>query len=117
MTPFDEYLSEISQIDRAEFERVCNLVRRLVPEAEEGWSYGIPTFKYKGKPLLGFRAAKKHLSIFPYGKAPIEALQVELSGFSLSSGTIRFTPQKPLPDSVLEKLIRFKQREIDERSD
>jgi uncharacterized protein YdhG (YjbR/CyaY superfamily) len=37
----------------------------------------------------------------------------ELTGFNLSSGTIRFTPQRPVPDSVLERLVRFKQREIE----
>jgi uncharacterized protein YdhG (YjbR/CyaY superfamily) len=113
MSQFSDYMAQLPQTERAEFERICELVRRLVPEAEEGWSYGIPTFKYKGRPLLGFRAGKKHLSIFPYGNAPVEVLRDELEGFSLSSGTIRFTPDKPLPDSALEKLIRFKQREIE----
>jgi uncharacterized protein YdhG (YjbR/CyaY superfamily) len=115
MSQFSDYMAQLPQTERAAFERIGELVHRLVPEVEEGWSYGIPTFKYRGEPLLGFRAAKKHLSVFPYGKAPVEALRDELEGFSLSSGTVRFTPDKPLPDSVLEKLIRFKQREIEQR--
>ena len=113
MSRFSEYMEQLLPEERAQFERVCKLVRRLVPEAEEGWSYGIPTFKYRGKPLLGFRAATKHLSVFPYGKAAIEALSAELEGFSTSSGTIRFTAEKPLPDEVLEKLIRYKKQEIE----
>ena len=38
------------------------VVGGLVPEAEDGTSYGVPAFIYAGRPLLGFRAAKKHLS-------------------------------------------------------
>ena len=113
MSQFSDYMSQLPGSERAEYERIGALVRRLVPQAEESWSYGIPTYMYMGKPLIGFRSAKKHLSIFPYGKAPVQAVLDELSGFSTSSGTIRFTVEKPLPDSVIEKLVRFKQREID----
>ncbi len=97
----------------AELERVCDLVRRTLSEVEEGQSYGMPAFKYKGRPLLGFRAAKSHLSLFPFGSAGVDDVRAELPGFDLSSGTIRFTPERPVPDAVLDKLVRFKQREID----
>ena len=113
MSKFSEYFAQLPEPERREYERICDLVRRELPKVEEGWSYGMPTFKYKGKPLIGFRAAKHHLSIFPYGKAPVEAVRDELKGFSTSSGTIRFTLEEPLPDSVIEKLVRFKQGEID----
>lgn len=113
MSAFSEYLSQLDELDRAALEHVCELVRRLAPEAEEGQSYGIPAFKYKGRPLIGFRAAKKHLSLFPFGSAAVDEVRGELTGFNLSSGTIRFTPQRPVPDSVLERLVRFKQHEIE----
>jgi uncharacterized protein YdhG (YjbR/CyaY superfamily) len=113
MSFFDEYLTTVPEREHAELERVRQLVQRLVPDAEEGKSYGIPTFKYKEKSLLGFYAAKEHLSLFPFGKAAVDHVRDDLAGFSLSSGTIRFTLEKPVPDSVIEKLIRFKQREID----
>ena len=113
MSAFSEYLSQLDESDREALEHVCELVRRLAPEAEEGQSYGIPAFKYKGRPLIGFRAAKKHLSLFPFGSAAVDDVRDELTGFDLSSGTIRFTPRKPVPDSVLERLVRFKQREIE----
>ncbi len=115
MSFFPEYLSQLEETDRAALEHVCELVRRLAPDAEEGQSYGIPAFKYRGRPLLGFLAAKKHLSLFPFGKAAVDHVREELGGFFLSSGTIRFTPERPVPDSVLERLIRFKQREIESK--
>jgi uncharacterized protein YdhG (YjbR/CyaY superfamily) len=61
----DDYLAGLSPGDKAALERVRAVVLGAVPEAEEGRSYGMPAFIYAGRPLLGFRAAKKHLSISP----------------------------------------------------
>jgi uncharacterized protein YdhG (YjbR/CyaY superfamily) len=113
VSPFFEYLSNLAEPERAQLAHVCEVVQRVLPDVEEGQSYGIPAFKYRGSPLLGLLATKKHLSLFPFGKAAVDHVRGELTGFSLSSGTIRFTPERPVPDLVLEKLIRFKQREID----
>jgi hypothetical protein len=41
-------------------------VRRNIPDAEEATSYGMPAFKYKKRPLLGFSVSKNHLSVFPF---------------------------------------------------
>ena len=62
--------------------------------------------------MLGFRAAKKHLSLFPFSPAAVEAVADRLEGFDLSKGTIRFAPAQPVPDDVLLALIEARQREI-----
>jgi uncharacterized protein YdhG (YjbR/CyaY superfamily) len=82
------------------------------PEAEEGESYGMPAFLYAGRPLLGFRAAKKHLSVFPFSPAVVEAVEERLEGFDVSKGTIRFSPDSPLPEDVLADLVRARKKEI-----
>jgi Domain of unknown function (DU1801) len=66
MSSFDQYLATLPEPERAELERIRQLVRRAVPEAEEATSYGMPAFKYKKRPLLGLRASKNHLSVFPF---------------------------------------------------
>jgi uncharacterized protein YdhG (YjbR/CyaY superfamily) len=58
----------------------------------------MPAFIYTGRPLLGFRAAQKHLSISPFSPAAIEACSDRLDGFDLAKGTIRFTPDRPVPE-------------------
>ena len=50
-----------------------------------------------GKPLLGFSAAKAHLSIFPFSPAAIDAVKDRLEGFDLAKGTIRFSPEASGP--------------------
>jgi hypothetical protein len=66
-----------------------------------------------GRPLLGFRAAQRHLSIFPFSPGAIGAVEDRLGGFDVAKGTIRFTPDSPVPDDVLTDLVRARAREID----
>ncbi len=87
-------------------------LEEVAPDAEEGVSYGMPAFLYGGRPLLGFRAAKKHLSVFPFSPAAVEAVEDRLGGFDRSKGTIRFSPESRLPEDVLADLVRARKQEI-----
>jgi uncharacterized protein YdhG (YjbR/CyaY superfamily) len=113
MSSFDEYLATVPDPQKAEFERIRQLVRSTVPDAEEATSYGMPAFKYKKRPLLGFRASKNHLSVFPFSPQAIDAARDALAGFDLSKGTVRFTPDKPIPEPALEQLLRHRLLEIE----
>jgi uncharacterized protein YdhG (YjbR/CyaY superfamily) len=113
MSFVDEYLASVPEPQRAELERIRLFVRRTVPEAEEGKSYGLPAFTYRHRPLLGFRASKNHLSVFPFSPAAVDAARDALEGFDLAKGTIRFTPDKPIPEDALEQLIQARLREIE----
>jgi uncharacterized protein YdhG (YjbR/CyaY superfamily) len=108
----DGYLADLPAEQKAALERVRAVVGGLVPEAEEGRSYGVPAFIYAGRPLLGFSAARKHLSIFPFSPAAIDAVKDRLEGFDLAKGTIRFSPDRPVPDDVLADLVRARRDEI-----
>jgi|ERR671910_1477961 uncharacterized protein YdhG (YjbR/CyaY superfamily) len=113
MSSFDDYLATLPDPQRAELERIRQVVRRLVTDAEEATSYGMPAFKYKQRPLLGFRASKNHLSVFPFSPAAIDAARGALAGFDVAKGTVRFTPDKPIPDAALEQLLRHRLLEIE----
>jgi uncharacterized protein YdhG (YjbR/CyaY superfamily) len=113
MPTFDEYLASLAEPERAELQRLRRLVRRAVPGVEESVSYGMPAFKYNKRPLLGFRASRNHLSVFPFSPEAIDAARRALAGFDLSKGTVRFTPEKPIPDAAVEELLRHRLREIE----
>jgi uncharacterized protein YdhG (YjbR/CyaY superfamily) len=113
MSSFDDYLADVPDPQRAELERIREFVRRTVPDAEEATSYGMPAFKYRKRPLLGFRVSKNHLSVFPFSPAAVEAARDSLAGFDLAKGTVRFTPDQPIPDAALEQLVGHRLREIE----
>jgi uncharacterized protein YdhG (YjbR/CyaY superfamily) len=112
VSAMDDYLDDLPQAHKTALARVRAVVEGVAPEAEEGTSYGMPAFLYAGRPLLGLRAAKRHLSIFPFSPAAIEAVKHRLAGFDVSKGTIRFSPDSPVPDDVLADLVQARMQEI-----
>jgi len=84
----------------------------MAPEAEQGTSYGMATLRYNQKPLPVFRAARQHLSIFPFSSRVADAVHDRLTAFELAKGTIRFTAASPLPDQVVRDIVRYRIQEI-----
>lgn len=116
MGAVDEYFATVDARTRAEFERIRRLVLSVAPGAEQATSYGMPALRWSGKPLIGFRAASRHLSIFPFSPAVVAADRDRLQGFELSKGTIRFTESEPLPDDVILDIVRLRMEEITGKS-
>jgi uncharacterized protein YdhG (YjbR/CyaY superfamily) len=108
----DNYFGGLDPSSRALFEHIRALAMDIAPEAESGTSYGMAALRYKRKPLLGFRAAKDHLSVFPFSSRVVDAVRDRLPAFELSKGTIRFTVAMPLPDEVVRDIVRLRIDEI-----
>ncbi len=116
MGTVDDYLEELSSADRDAIDRVYALARREAPEAEQGKGYGMPALVYGGKPLLSVMRAKKHIGIYPFSPdavAAVAGVLEEHPGVSVDKGTIRFQPEHPIPDEVLERLVRVRLSQID----
>jgi uncharacterized protein YdhG (YjbR/CyaY superfamily) len=91
---------------------VVGIARRVAPEAVEGTSYGVPALLVDGKGLLGVRAAGAQLSLVPFSSGAVDAVRDDLAGWSASKGLIRFTVDTPLPDDVVERVVRARLAEI-----
>lgn len=112
MSNVEDYLAGLDQPVRVTLGRVLSAALEVVPEAEQGRSYGMAALRYRGKPLLGFLATKKHLSVFPFSTEVVDAVRDRLAGYDLSKGTIRFTVDTPLPDDVVREVVRLRAGEI-----
>jgi uncharacterized protein YdhG (YjbR/CyaY superfamily) len=101
----DEYLAGVPEPARGTLNKIRAVIRSAVPpQATETISYRIPAFKYEGV-LLWFAAFSDHCSLFPTASV-IKVFKSELEGFSTSKGTIQFPTEKPLPASLVKKLVR-----------
>jgi uncharacterized protein YdhG (YjbR/CyaY superfamily) len=110
----EEYLAGLPDDRRAVLEHLRGLVRATAPEATaEVFGYGMPGFKYRGRPLIYFASFKNHMSIFAVGYEPINRHRAELADFELRAGTIHFQPEKPLPDSLVKAMIQERMADID----
>ena len=105
MATVDDYLADLTLAQREHFEGVRQIVRSMVPDAEETISYGIPTFKHRGKYLIYFAAFKDHLSVYPTVGA-VEATKG-------TKGTFRFSVDDPVPEHVVRAIVAHRLQVID----
>ncbi|MDP2772107.1 MAG: DUF1801 domain-containing protein [Nocardioides sp.] len=112
MGSVDDYLAGLDEPVRDAFGRVVAVALEVVPDAEQGKSYGMAALRHRGKPLLGFLATRQHLSVFPFSAEVVAAVRERLAGYDLSRGTIRFTLDRLLPDDVARDIVRLRAREI-----
>ena len=101
----DQYLDALEEPKRTALARLRQTILDILPEAEQGISYGVPAFKVAGKTIAGFAAFKSHLSYLPHSGSVFPQLKDELRGYSTSSGALRFGIDQPLPVPLVEKLI------------
>ena len=111
----DDYLAEVPTEARATLEKLRKTIKAAVPKAVEVISYQIPTFKLDGRMLVSYAAFKDHCSFFP-GAAPIKAHEDELKSYQTSKGTIRFHTSKPLPATLVRKLVKTRIKENEARA-
>ena len=101
----DQYLDALEEPKRATLARLRQTILEILPEADQGISYGVPAFKVRGKAIAGFAAFKNHLSYLPHSGSVFPQLHDELKGYATSSGALRFGIDEPLPVPLVEKLI------------
>ena len=68
-------------------------------------SYGMPAFKVGGRSVAGYAYFKNHCSYFPHSGSVLPGLADQLGGYEWSKGTLRFPIDKPLPKSLVRRLV------------
>ena len=111
----DEYLAPLDKDKRDALEKLRRAIQAAAPRAEECISYRIPAFRLDGRMLVAFGAAAKHCAFYP-GALPVKALKDELEAYDTSKGTIRFPVDKPLPATLVRKLVKARIAEYTARS-
>ena len=101
----DEYLALVRDDQRTVLQKLRQTIRSAAPDADECISYGIAAFRWQ-RMLVGFGATAKHCALYLMSNSIAAEFAVELAGYSTSRGTIRFTPDKPLPASLVRKLVK-----------
>ena len=108
----DAYLAEVEQPKRAALQELRETIRSIVPEAEEGISYGCPAFRLHGKVVAGFAAFTNHLSYLPHSGSVLGRLREDLAGYGGTKSALHFPIDAPLPKPLVNKLIQAKLEEL-----
>lgn len=95
----DAILAALPTDQREAIQHLRETISSAVPEAEEAISYGAPADRSPHRPPVAYNAYKAHCSFFPMDPKLIERHRDSLTGFTVAKGTLRFTPEHPIPDA------------------
>lgn len=106
-SPIDDYLATVPEPQRATLTEVRTRIAKLLPEAEECISYGMPAFRVRGKVVAGFASFKNHCAYLPHSGQVLRRV-AEVADFTQTQGSLHFPVDKPLSVKILKELIRVR---------
>jgi uncharacterized protein YdhG (YjbR/CyaY superfamily) len=102
----DQYLAGVKADQRVPLEKLRKIIRASAPKLEECISYGIPAFRLNGRSLVFFGAWANHCSFYPGSSTTLKKFRDDLKSFQITKGTVRFSPDNPLPPALVKKLVK-----------
>lgn len=113
MTEVESYLETLTLDQAAVIARYYARATELVPEATSGRKYAMPCLTYRDSGLVAIVVRSHGFSLYPFGSAPIEHAQGLLDGLPTSSGTVRFTAERPVPMAAFDQMVLETRAAID----
>lgn len=109
-TTVDDYIMSFPENVQVLLTQIRATIKENAPEAEEGIAYKMPAYKSNGKPLVYFAGFKNHIGFYatPTGHAQFEK---ELSKYKQGKGSVQFPLDKPIPLTLIARIVRFRAEE------
>jgi uncharacterized protein YdhG (YjbR/CyaY superfamily) len=104
----DAYLADVDEPGRGTLEALRRSILAVVPDAEEGISYGMPAFRVDGRVVARLAAFTHHLSYLPHSGDVLADLGDELAGYERTAGSLHVPVDQPLPDDLVRRLVEAK---------
>ena len=99
-----DFLAALPEVQRQALLNLRAQILAAAPQAEEYIGYGVPAFRHNGA-LVSFGATQTKCSFYVQSPAVTSAFASDLAGFDTSKGTIRFSPENPLPDALVHRIV------------
>lgn len=105
----DEYIAEFDSEVKKRLEVMRLLIRTEAPQAVESITYGMPTYKLGGKPLVYFGGFKNHVGFYatPNGHA---AFAEEFANYKQGKGSVQFPNDQPLPVDLIKRVVQYRKK-------
>lgn len=100
----DDYLAPLPAAQREALQALREQIQAAAPDAVEAFSYRLPGFR-QGRMLVCFAAARHHCALYPMSSRLIAEHAAELAEYDTSPGTIRFQPERPLPEALVRAIV------------
>ena len=110
------YLDALPPRARRRMQEIRRIIGTVAPDAIEHFSYRIPGFRLDGRAFIYYAAFREHTSLYPMGAKIRSANAASLKGYKMSTGTIQFPLDRPLPVALMKRLIKARVAEVRARS-
>src|SRR5262249_15035027 len=105
----DEYIERHSNEVQRLLRQMRATIHPVAPEATGKISYRISTFYFDGN-LVHFAAFANHIGFYPTSSG-IAAFKKQLGPYKCSKGAAQFPKNKPLPLTLVTKIVKFRVKE------
>ncbi|MEI6405568.1 MAG: DUF1801 domain-containing protein [Actinomycetes bacterium] len=112
-TVIDEWLDGTPEPQLSTLLAMREIILAIVPAAQEVISYNMPAFKMPKGIVAGFLPTKKGCSFYPFSGSTLQTLADELVNYSTTKAALHFAADKPLPKTLVRKLISARMLEIE----
>ncbi len=102
----DAYVAALPEPARAAVAELRRRARRVVPDGEESISYGIPTVKLDGQPVVYLAGYARHVSLHPVLDDLDEELAADVAPYRSGRGTLKMPLTGPVPFDLAERVMR-----------
>ena len=109
----DKFFASVEEPKRSTLEEMRRRVLEVVPDAEQTIKYGMPAFTKDGWCFVCIAPFKNHINWSPYSSKVFPQLEDELQSYVFSKGSMQFAIDKPLPKTLVKKLIKVRLAEIE----
>jgi uncharacterized protein YdhG (YjbR/CyaY superfamily) len=105
----DDYINSFPSDVQKILRTVQKTIRKALPDAEEMISYQMPAFKSHGVWIFYYSAYATHYSLScPPPFTVFKKFKDELSGFEVSTSSIKFPFKKPVPEKLIAEMAKFR---------
>ena len=104
------YLEALPQDERDILQKLRRTIKSAAPESKERIAYKIVVFSLN-RDLVGFASQKNHCSFYTMSPKLVKSMNKKLQSYKVSGATIHFTPEKPLPESLVKKIVQARVKE------
>ena len=106
----DSYIAAAPKEAQPKLKAFRAAIREVAPDAVESISYGMPFYSFRGEMGFGARLCyfglQKNSIGFYLRPAVLEGHREELAGYMTTKSALHFPLDKPIPVSLIKKLVR-----------
>lgn len=114
MSDHDAYIAAAPESFQPSLRRLRSILSAVIPEAEEVVAYTMPGFKIGTTVVASCAAFSKQCGLYLLpGAISSNAAEIAAAGLKATKTGITFSPRRPIPDDLVERLARSARHEAE----